>query len=309
MELNIVDCNYVRPEMAGSGLWISDGPSPKAFFVECNTNYAIPHLVEAVRSRGLRPEDVEGLVITHVHLDHAGGAGLFLKTFPSARVYAHPRAARHLIDPSKLIQSATQVYGTDWMNRLYGDILPCPAERVVALQEQDQIQWSGGTFETGYLRGHANHHVSLYEPLSKTLHTGDTFGVSYPSLNHKKGKVIAIASTSPTDFDGPAALESIDWVLGLNPARFVPTHYGIFDQSELPTFAQQLRDQLRFSMALIQKIRSQNLSEPQVLEHIHDWMIQSYAAQGVQLDTQDLDQLMVDFKVNAQGLCFSAQKV
>ncbi|MBS1957987.1 MAG: MBL fold metallo-hydrolase [Bdellovibrionales bacterium] len=304
MKIITVDCNYVESEFASAYLLVSQG---RGFFIECNTNYAIPRLQAAVAEAGLKATDVDGLCVTHVHLDHAGGAGLFLKEFPSAKLYAHPRAAKHAIDPSRLVASATQVYGQAFMDKLYGKILPCPVERVVALEDGQEIDWMGGKLETKHTRGHANHHLCVFEPETRTLFTGDSFGVSYPKINRKRG-LIVLASTSPTDFDGEAAIATVDWVEALKPIAVGPTHFGLMQGKDVPTAARQLRDQIRFSVEMVKRIKRESLDEVTVTEHIHDWMIQYYANRGINFDSEDLKILKLDFQVNAQGLVFTAAK-
>lgn len=304
MKIITVDCKYVGSEFAASYLLVKED---RGFFVECNTNYAIPKLKEAAAKEGLSPDQIDGLCVTHIHLDHAGGAGLFLREFPRAKLYAHPRAARHAIDPSRLVASATQVYGREFMQKLYGDILPCPEDRVVVLQDGDRIPWPAGGpgLMAKHTRGHANHHLCLLEPESHTLFTGDSFGVSYPVLNHKRGTV-AIASTSPTDFDGEAALATIDWIESLRLNAVAPTHYGLFPRAEVPEMARQMRDQLRFAIEMLKRIQREKLDEKRVTEHIQDWMLQYYGNQGIHFDQEDLKLLNLDFRVNAQGLVYAA---
>jgi glyoxylase-like metal-dependent hydrolase (beta-lactamase superfamily II) len=307
MKIVPVDCNYVQESFAASYLLVEeDVDGPRGFFVECNTNYAIPYLKEAAMKEGISPDRVDGLAITHVHLDHAGGAGLFLQEFPNAKLYAHPRAARHAIDPSKLVASATQVYGEVFMKKMYGTILPCSPDRVVVLEDGDQIEWTsvGAKFPTKHVRGHANHHVVIIEPASRTLFSGDSFGVGYPSLQEKHG-VVVIPSTSPTDFDGPAALATIDWILDQNLNRVALTHFGFLIGAEIQIAAMQLKDYLKMSIALVERIRSEHLSESTVDSLIRDWYVDYFAKKGVVLDSEDLALMEIDFKVNAQGLVFS----
>lgn len=310
MKMIAVDCNYVENEFAASYLLVHEGPSGKrGFFVECNTNYAIPYLKEAALREGLTPDEIDGLAITHVHLDHAGGAGLFLKEFPQAKLYAHPRAARHAIDPSKLVASATTVYGEEFMQKMYGKIEPCPAERVVVLEDGSDIDWvqAGVRLQTKHLRGHANHHLCVIEPSTKTLFSGDAFGVSYPVVNEKKG-IVAIPSTSPTDFDGPAAIASVEWILDQNLVQVGLTHFGFLKGAEIQIAGMQLIDQLRFSEAMLRRIKSETLDEDRTFEYIHDWTIQYFAGKGIHLDPEDLRILNLDLRVNAQGLVYAANR-
>lgn len=303
-----VDCKYVEDEFAASYLLVQDGPHGlRGFFVECNTNHAIPHLIEAALHEGLTADQIDGLVITHVHLDHAGGAGLFLREFPNAKLYAHPKAARHAIDPSKLVASATQVYGETFMQKMYGKILPCPQERVVILEDGDEINWAeaGVRLQSKHLRGHANHHLCVIEPSTRTLFSGDAFGVSYPTINEKRG-VISLPSTSPTDFDGPAAVQSVEWILDQDLVQVGLTHFGFLKGAEIPIAGMQLIDHLRFSQDLLKRIKVEVMNEERAFEHIHDWTIQYFANKGVHLDAEDLRILKLDMRVNAQGLVYKS---
>jgi glyoxylase-like metal-dependent hydrolase (beta-lactamase superfamily II) len=308
MKIIPVDCNYVEAEFATSYLLVQEVQGQKrGLFVECNTNHAIPFLIQAAEKEGLSRDQVDGLIITHVHLDHAGGAGLFLREFPKAKLYAHPRASRHAIDPSKLVASATQVYGKEFMDKLYGTILPCPADRVVVLEDGDDVHWAGGVLHTQHTRGHANHHLCIIEPETKTLFSGDAFGVSYPKINAKRG-LLVLPSTSPTDFDGEAAIQTVEWIRDQDLNQVALTHYAFLKKDEIRPAAQELIDYLRFSMALVSRIQREKLSVEQTTERIHDWMIQYYAQKSIRLDSEDLKHLAIDFKVNAQGLVFTASK-
>jgi len=305
MRIIPVDCNYVEKEFAASFLLSSGG---RGFFVECNTTHAIPYLEKVAHEEGLSPNDVQGLLITHVHLDHAGGTGAFLKTFPHAKVYAHPRAAKHLIDPSKLIASATAVYGEEKMKEWYGPIYPCDPERVVLMQDQDSFFFEGREMKTKHLRGHANHHLVMMEPETQTLFSGDSFGVAYPKLFQTKGDII-LASTSPTDFDGEAALQAIDWILGQHPEQIALTHFGFLPKEKIEVCGQILRDQIQYSMELIAQIIREGIDVHEVQERLQQFLVRYFSERGVPLTQDDLRYLSIDLKVNAQGLHFAAHRV
>jgi glyoxylase-like metal-dependent hydrolase (beta-lactamase superfamily II) len=296
MRIIVVDCKYVESEFAAAYLLIDGG---RGFFIECNTNHAIPLLVEAVHAAGLSPEQIEGLLITHVHLDHAGGAGLFLETFPNALLYAHPRAARHAIDPSRLVQSATRVYGEEFMQRLYGTILPCPAGRVRELEDRSTIPFGPAGLEIRHVRGHANHHVVAREPVTGTVFTGDAFGVAYPASS--RDRVIVIPSTSPTDFDGVEALQAVDLIESLDPERVALTHFGFIERDLIPEAADRLRIGIRISMEIVDEIRSGRIQPDQVESEL---MLRLSPILPVDLRAI----FHVDLRVNAQGLIHAGTK-
>jgi glyoxylase-like metal-dependent hydrolase (beta-lactamase superfamily II) len=303
MKVIPVDCNYVERGFAAAYLLVEGG---RAFFIECNTNHAIPFLLEALNREGVGQEAVEGLLITHVHLDHAGGAGRFLETFPNAVLYAHPKAARHAIDPSRLVASATAVYGEEFMRNLYGEILPCDSARVRALAPGEPIPFGSRGIETREVRGHANHHVAAFEPLTRTLFSGDSFGVSYPVLN-ASGRII-LPSTSPTDFDGEAALETVDWMIGKDPERIALTHYGFVEQPEIAEAASMLKEGIRASLRICERIRSGEIPPEGVEGELWSALEVRCRNRGIPLTAETRRMLSVDMRVNAQGLVHASSR-
>jgi glyoxylase-like metal-dependent hydrolase (beta-lactamase superfamily II) len=304
MKIICVDCKYVRSEFAGAWLLVREG---RGLFIECNTNHAIPFLLSAAAQEGLAPEKIDGLILTHIHLDHAGGAGLFLRTFPNARLYAHPRAARHAIDPSRLISSATQVYGEPFMKKLYGEILPCDEERVQVLKDGDSLFFQGAELEIKHTLGHAKHHLVVFEPITRTLFTGDSAGVTYPELNRRHG-LLVLPSTSPTDFDGDAALETLDWIEKLSPSRLAPTHFGFIEGRDLPRALRMLREQLQFAKEWVGELREGVIGKAE-LEGLMRQALGTYFEDrfGIRLHSEDWEILRVDLEVNAQGLVFASR--
>ena len=306
MKIIRVDCNYVESEFAAAYLLIRNN---RGLFIECNTNYAIPFLKQAAADAGLIPDQIDGLIITHIHLDHAGGAGLFLKEFPNARLFAHPKAARHAIDPQRLVDSATLVYGEAFMQKMYGDILPCDPARVTLVQDGETIDFQGTKLQTKHVRGHANHHFVVIEPETKTLFSGDSFGVSYPQVNDKHGGLLVLASTSPTDFDGEAAIQSINWILGQDLEQIALTHFGFIQKSDIQTAGAILKDEIRYSMELMKQIKAENLSEETACKRLINFITEYFKMRGITFDQDDLRHLDIDLKVNAQGIYYAAKKV
>lgn len=297
-----IDCDYLQPELACAYLRIEGG---EAAFIETNTAHAVPRLLAALDAEGLAKEDVKWIVITHVHLDHSGGASALVKACPNAIVLAHPRAARHLIDPSKLVASATTVYGAERFSALYGTIEPIAAARVRSMDDGSEVQLGDAPLRFIHTRGHANHHFVVHDPKRSTVYTGDAFGLLYPRL--QRNGVFAFPSTSPTDFDAPAAHQSVDTIAGLGTDSVCLTHFG--ESSEVRAIAEQLHHWLDFAGGLVQEGSSiaQSELESTLKARLHAEMKRQFASHGL---ADPADQAFVDFDLdlNAQGLAFVIEK-
>lgn len=296
-----IDSGYVKPGFAACYLRVQ---GDEAAFVETNTSHAVPKLLDALREAGLAPEQVRWIVVTHVHLDHAGGAASLLAHCPNATIVAHPRAARHLVDPSRLVSSARAVYGDEVFEKLYGAIPPAPAERVRAVEDEEVLELGGAPLRFLHVRGHANHHFAVHDPERETVYTGDAFGLAYPYLQ-RAGRFV-FASTSPTDFDGPEAKKSVDRILGLGTKTACLTHFGELD--ELETMGAQLHDWLDFSQALFERIGELPPEKREEVAYaaLTEKMENAAKARGLTLSAEDWDLLSLDMRLNAQGLAFAA---
>jgi glyoxylase-like metal-dependent hydrolase (beta-lactamase superfamily II) len=217
----------VTPEFTACYLRVA---GDECAFIEAHTSHALPKLMASLAAQGRRPEQVRWVVITHAHLDHAAGASALLAACPNAVLLAHPRAARHMIHPEKLVASATAVYGAERFRTLYGTITPIPAERVRALADGERFDLGGATLTVLHTAGHANHHFVVDDPAIDTVYTGDTFGLVYPALQ-RHGR-FAMPSTSPTNFDAALARQSIDRVLSLGRAAVALTHFDAYEDAQ-----------------------------------------------------------------------------
>ena len=167
---------------------------------------------------GVGMGDVTHILLTHIHLDHAGATGSLVRRYPHLRVLVHERGAPHLVDPSRLLQSATRLYG-DQMDRLWGEVLPVPADRVVALSGGEQLRAGGRTFEVAYTPGHASHHVSYFDAASGVACVGDTAGVRIDG-----GYVLP--PTPPPDIDVDLWAASVARIEAWSPSTLFLTHFG-----------------------------------------------------------------------------------
>jgi glyoxylase-like metal-dependent hydrolase (beta-lactamase superfamily II) len=217
-----LDADYLRPGLAAIHLIVEQG---HVAIIDTGTNQAVPSVLAALEARGLTPGDVDYVIVTHVHLDHAGAAGALMRACPNARLVAHPSGARHLIDPAKLVAGSIQVYGRETFQRLYGDIVPVPAERVMEAPDNHRLDFQGRVLTFLDTPGHARHHFCIHDERSESVFTGDTFGISYREFD-VDGRPFIFPTTTPVQFDPMALHASIDRILALEPEAAFLTHYG-----------------------------------------------------------------------------------
>jgi glyoxylase-like metal-dependent hydrolase (beta-lactamase superfamily II) len=277
-------------------------------FIETHTALALPRLLKALSDAGRKPEDVRWVVVTHAHLDHAAGAGALLAVCPNATLLAHPRAARHLVQPEKLIKSATAVYGEKRFAELYGAITPIPADRARALEDGATFELGAATLRVVHTAGHANHHFAVDDPAADTVFTGDTFGLVYPALQGR-GRFV-FPSTSPTNFDAAEARKSIDRVLGLGRSTVSLTHFDTYaDKDEIAT---QLRRWIDRSEAWLNEAAAGDATVDAMTKHIETEIRaaieQEVTARDLGFDDTAWRTLALDIELNAQGIAFVADQ-
>jgi glyoxylase-like metal-dependent hydrolase (beta-lactamase superfamily II) len=199
--------------------YLIQGPRP--VLVETGSQSSVPVLLDALAALGVTPGELAGVAVTHIHLDHAGGVGNVAAAFPGATIYVHEKGARHLVDPTRLVDSASRVYGP-LLDSLYGRLDPTPAERVHVLADGETIDVGGGrTLTTVDSPGHAKHHLALHDSQSGLLFVGDAVGVRLPDAG------VLRPSTPPPDFDLDAAIHSLHRFAERRPAGIALAHYGL----------------------------------------------------------------------------------
>src|SRR6201997_768942 len=192
--ITAVDAEYLYPGHAAAHLIVDGG---RAAFVDVGTNFSVPYLLAALDALGVPRTAVDYLLLTHVHLDHAGGAGLLLQELPNARAVLHPRGAPHMIDPSRLIAGSKAVYGERRFAEFYGELVPIPRERVRVAADGERVSLGGRTLELIHTPGHAMHHYAVVDAADASIFSGDTFATSYPPPAPPPGSLIP-PSTVPT---------------------------------------------------------------------------------------------------------------
>ena len=216
--ITVVDTDFVRPRFDASFLIVENG---RAAFIETGPNSAVPHLLAALQAQGLERDAVDYVIPTHVHLDHAGGAGLLMQNLPRAKLVIHPRGARHMIDPSVLMEGVRAVYGAEVAARDYGELVPIPQERVITTNDGMVIELGGRPLRFADTPGHARHHHCIWDEASRGWFTGDTFGIVYPEL-----QPYIVPACAPVQFDQDALHESVERLLAQQPEFMYLTHYG-----------------------------------------------------------------------------------
>ena len=296
-----IDTGFVRPRFDAAYLLVENG---RAAFIDCGTNYAVPRMLDALDGAGLAAADVDWLILTHVHLDHAGGAGELMAHLPNARLVVHPRGARHMIDPSQLWAGASAVYGEEVMETTYGRLRPIAAERVVEAPDGHVVQLAGRPLLCLDTPGHARHHLCVYDERAKVCFTGDTFGLSYREFDTADGAFI-LPTTSPVQFDPDALHASIRRLVALKPAAMYLTHYDRVEQ--VARLADDLHAQIDAMVSIAKSAQENSVNAEQRHETMKAALTELYLsrahAHGWNGDrAQLLEILGMDVELNAQGL-------
>ncbi|MED1725765.1 MBL fold metallo-hydrolase [Brevibacillus parabrevis] len=267
--------------------------------VETGPSPSVPYIVAGLHKLGFSPEQVKYIIVTHIHLDHAGGAGLFLRECPQAKIVVHPKGARHLVDPSRLIAGAKAVYQDDF-NRLFDPIVAIPEERILVRKDGDTLP-IGPNCALEFLDspGHANHHFSIYDPVSRGMFTGDTAGVFYPQLQ-KDGLHFVLPSTSPNQFDPQAMLASIERFRKRELQRIYFGHFGMTEEVE--DVYRQVAEWLPVFVAEGEAAVSAGLGTEQLGDRLFALVSQHLQARGIAEQHEVMNVLRLDLQVCAMGI-------
>lgn len=217
-----IDADYVRPNLAAIHLIVENG---RAAFVDSGCNHSVPNVLAALDELGIPHNNVDYVILTHVHLDHAGGAGAMMRCFPNARLVVHPRGKRHMVDPSRLVEGTIGVYGVDATRRLYGDIFPIDVNRIIEATHGLDVDLAGRKLLCLDTPGHAKHHIAIVDSLSGHIFTGDNFGVSFREID-VDGRQFVFPTTTPVQFDVEAMHATIDLLASYRPEAVYLTHFG-----------------------------------------------------------------------------------
>lgn len=295
-QISCIDTLYQRPGLAACYLIESSG---EAAIVDTGTAYTAKPLVHLLAEKGLEPQQIKYVIPTHVHLDHAGGAGSLMQLLPEAKLVIHPYGARHMIDPTKLIAGATAVYGEQDFKRLYGRLIPVDAERVI--EAPDGMTLTLGTRQLLCLDtpGHARHHICVHDDQSNGWFSGDTFGLSYREFDTQNGAFM-LPTTTPVQFDPEAWHASLDRIMALQPAVIYLTHFGrVSNPSKLAADLHQAIDDY---VAIAEHLGSVELTDA-IRQGLLHWTLDKLSQHGCAHSSEQIEAILgMDLDLNTQGL-------
>lgn len=291
-----VDTLHLRPGFAASYLLVEQG---EALFIETGPRLSVPTLLDLLTQKGLPPEAVKAIIVTHIHLDHAGGAGALLRHLPNARLLVHPRGTRHLLNPEKLQASAEAVYGKERFQETLGGITPADPHRTLSTSDNERFFLKERALTILHTPGHALHHQCVWDPASGGLFSGDAFGISYPIFDQGTQRLL-FPSTTPVQFDLETSHQTLDRLAALQPDWLFLTHFGRMPFDNTLTTA--LHTWLETFAALARDQPGQDTHTPTWLaEALHHRLSKTLHAWGINLTPQENhDWLRMDCEINAQ---------
>lgn len=272
----------------------------RAAFVDTGVNSSVAMLLDALAQQDLDIGDVDFVILTHVHLDHAGGAGLLMRSLPNAKCVVHRYGAPHMIDPARLVAGTEAVYGADRTQEMYGTIRPIEEKRIVVPEDESWISLNGRQLQMIKTEGHARHHHVVNDPESKGVFTGDSFGVSYRQLDTSKGEIIFPTST-PVQFDPEQAHRAIDRIMACEPEQLYLTHYSRV--GNLERLATQMHAGIDDYVAVARKHAEDDDRLAAMRKSLFEYYVQRLAQHGYAGDRDMVQSTMhIDVVLNSQGL-------
>ncbi len=295
--IHVIDTGFHRPRFDAAYLMAEDG---RAAFIDTGTSHSVPRLLASLAALGLPVEAVDWVIVTHVHLDHAGGAGALMQALPNARLLVHPRGARHMVDPTALLAGARAVYGADEVARSYGEVPGIAAERVLSSSDGFTVQLAGRPLQLLDTPGHARHHHCIWDARSRGFFTGDTFGLSYREFDTARGPWL-LPTTTPVQFDPEPLRQSVRRMLAFAPERMYLTHYGCVEGVRV--LGEMMLTQIDELVALAEPLRHAAERPTKLRQGLSDIYLRRVHEHGCTLDdAETLALLASDIELNAQGL-------
>ena len=265
-----------------------------ATIVETGPTTCIDDLMRGLKDRGVAPEDVEQVLLTHIQLDHSGASGNLAELLPNATFYAHEIGHPHLVDPSKLLKSAARLYGEENMEELWGEVRPVPEDRLVKLEGGEEIEAAGGIVQAHYTPGHAYHHLAFYEPGTGHLFAGDVAGVRLPGQSYVK------PPTPPPEVDIDAWKRSIETIRKLSPRVLCPTHFGSYE--DVKRHMGELEQRLEDWLLLVEERMDEGRSQEDIAEELGAKGDEEMLREGANPEESERYELAANYEMLVAGI-------
>jgi len=292
-----IDSGIVRREMAAC--YLLETPRQLAL-IEVGSNYSAERILAVIRHRGWAPEQVSHVIVTHVHLDHAGGAGRLMQALPEATLVVHPRGARHLVDPSRLEAGTRAVYGDEAYEAMYGSLIPVPEDRMRIVADGERLLVGERELMFADTPGHARHHFCVWDQLTRGWFTGDTFGISYRELDTAAGHFL-IPTTTPIQFEPEALIASVGRLMAMSPEYMYLTHFGRVRVTQ--GLAEDMIAGVRLLVAIAERRATSDQRTTDIQNDILAHWVAAARKHGVTLSEERLvNVLWDDVQLNTQGL-------
>ena len=292
-----IDSGFGRPLLNAVHLMLEDG---RAAIIDSANNDSVPRVLAVLDYLGIAPEQVDYLIATHIHLDHAGGVGQLLQRLPQAKLVVHPRGARHMTDPTRLIASTIEVYGPRAAAKMYGEILPVDAQRLIETHHGMELALAGRKLTFLDTPGHARHHHCIVDGRSGHIFAGDTFGLSYREWD-SDGRRFIFPSTTPVQFDPPELHRSVDLLASYRPEAIYVTHYS--QVTDIPRLVDDLHRLIDAHAGIALQARGSAERHEQLKAGVAELMCREAEMQGWAIQGDALLALLkMDIELNAQGL-------
>ena len=292
------DANYFRKNFAAIHFVNQNN---KVLIIDTATNHSAKRFLKTLQNMSISLESVEWIVLTHVHLDHAGGAGLLMKMCPNAQLAVHPRGVRHMVNPEKLWASVISVYGEKEAENQYGQLIPVDENRVVAVGEGEVIRFQNRRLQIFDAPGHANHHIVIFDEKSKSFFTGDAFGIAYPELTSEDGEFIFISST-PTQFEPVKFDATIKKILEQKPKSCFLTHFSKITNIEKNGY--ELLKQIDEYVTITHQVRNNHDNQQERIRvKLFELLYKKAKKVNLNISKREFGNLLsLDLSLNAQGL-------
>lgn len=300
----LLDAHYLRDNLAAVYM-IVEGDS--VALVETANAPSLKYVLEALSELNLTPEAVKYILLTHIHLDHAGGAGSYMAAFPNAKLVVHPKGVRHMIDPSYLEAGVVGVYGQEFVDKIYGKLAPIDASRIINAEDGLTINLNGRQLICRDTPGHANHHNIIVDSKTSGIFSGDIFGVVYPELVLAE-RVFVFPTTTPVNFSPEKMLQSIGLIESLTPEAVYLTHFGQI--RDIKQVANDLRRMIADYVAIARESAGAADVVAEITLKLEKYIVREAHSCGIDLSSERVLELVgVDMQINAQGLAVWLKRI